>query len=276
MSLRASESQPADTADPPRSIGPLERHLRARRQGGNKLLVAYMMAGLPGWVTLLHALTDAGVDAIEVGIPFSDPMIDGPVIQQAALEALRQGTTPHGVLDALRREEIGVPLVVMTYYNLFARAGEHRMAGMLADAGVAGTILPDLPLEEAVSWGSEAQAAGIDNVLLIAPSTPEDRARAICAQTRGFLYAVGLMGVTGERAVLGASAGRVATMARRLTDVPVCVGVGISTAAQAAEACGDADGVVVGSALVRRVLDGEGLDAIGQFIGELRSGIDGS
>jgi tryptophan synthase alpha chain len=117
---------------------------------------------------------------------------------------------------------------------------------------------------------------GVDNVLLVAPSTPEDRARAICAEARGFVYAVGLMGVTGERTVLAASAGRVASMARRLTDVPVCVGIGISNAAQAAEACRDADGVVVGSALVRRVLDGEGLDAVGRFIGELRAGVDGS
>jgi len=264
----------ADPA-PPLTIDALEAHLRARRARGRKLLVPYVTGGMdPAWADAVLAVADAGADAIEIGIAFSDPMIDGPVVQEACVRALRRGTTPADVLGVLGRMDLPVPLCVMTYYNIAFRAGLRRFAHALADAGVAGAILPDLPLEEAEEWCAEADAAGVATVLLVAPSTPVERARAICARARGFVYAVGVMGVTGERTELAPSAQHVATTVRAVTDRPVCIGVGISNAEQAAQACAHADGVVVGSALVRRLLDGAGPDGAAAFVAELRAGMD--
>jgi tryptophan synthase alpha chain len=216
----------------------------------------------------------AGADAIEVGIPFSDPMMDGPVIQEAALAALRRGTVPDDVLDGIGRADTTVPVAVMTYYNIVFRAGHRRMARSMASSGVSGAIIPDLSLEELDPWAKEADEAGIDTVLLVAPSSPEDRVERICARTRGFVYAVARMGVTGERAELGQDARQVVERIRRYTDTPVCVGVGVSTPEQAAEVCEVADGVVVGSALVRRLLEGAGPDGAASFMGDFRKAID--
>lgn len=255
--------------------GPLEVVLRQRRDAGRKLVVPYVTAGMADdWLDVVRAVAAAGADAVEIGLPFSDPMIDGPVIQAASTTALARGTTPHGVLAALSDADAGVPLVVMTYYNLVFRAGERRFAAMLASAGVAGAIVPDLPLEESASWRAEAVAAEVDTVLLVAPSTPDDRAAQICAATRGFVYAVGVMGVTGERTALADTARQVARRVRGMTDVPVCVGVGISTPAQAAEVCQDADGVVIGSALVRRLLDGAGPEGAAALVADVRRTLD--
>jgi tryptophan synthase alpha chain len=256
-------------------VGTLETHLRARRDEGRKLLVPYVTGGMGAdWIEAVHAVADAGADAVEIGIPFSDPMIDGPTVQEASLRALQRGTTPGAVFDALARADVAVPLCVMTYYNIAFRAGLRRFALSLADAGVAGAIIPDLPLEEAAEWCVEADDAGVATVLLVAPSTPPARASAICDRSRGFVYGVGVMGVTGERATLASSAGEVGRMLRSLTDRPVCIGIGVSTPAQAAQACVDADGVVVGSAIVRRLLDGGGPEAAGEFVRSLRAGID--
>ncbi|MHB8218862.1 MAG: tryptophan synthase subunit alpha [Acidimicrobiales bacterium] len=250
--------------------------LRSRTESGSKLLIPYVMGGMtPDWIEVAHAAVAAGADALEVGLPFSDPMMDGPVIQAAGLAALRRGTTPGGVLDDLAGARLGVPIVVMTYYNPILRAGHRRMAGLLAAAGVAGALVPDLPLEELGPWAHEADRAGVDTVLMVAPSTPEHRVGRICARTRGFVYAVARMGVTGVRASLGGEAADVVERVRRVTDLPVCIGIGVSTPFQAREACRSADGVVVGSALVRRVLDGGGVEAAAAFVGSLRAAIDG-
>ena len=183
-----------------REPGALEKALRGRRRAGAKLLVPYVTGGMgDDWLDAVHAVADAGADAIEIGIPFSDPVMDGPTIQEASLRALARGTTPASILAALARTEIGVPLAVMTYYNLVFRAGHRRFADSLVAAGVAGAIVPDLPLEEAGGWTEEADAAGVETVFLVAPSTPAERARRICARSRGFVYGVGRMGVTGER-----------------------------------------------------------------------------
>ena len=254
---------------------PLGSTLRARRDAGHKLLIPYVTGGLDDeWLLVLEALAGAGADAIEVGIPFSDPMIDGTVIQEASLRALDRGTTPEGVLADLSRVDIGVPLVVMTYYNLIYRAGHARIAGSMHQSGVSGAIIPDLPLEEVGGWAAAADAEDVATVLLVAPSTPDERIGAICERSRGFVYAVGRMGVTGEQAVLADSARQVARRIRTVTDLPVCVGIGVSTPDQAAIVCEEADGVIVGSALVRRLLEGGGPDGAAEFVGSLRAAID--
>jgi tryptophan synthase alpha chain len=257
------------------SAGQVESTLRAARDAGRKLLVPYVTGGLdPDWCDVVAAVAAAGADAIEVGIPFSDPVMDGPVIQEASVRALAQGATPGSIVAALAEVDAGVPLVVMTYYNVVFRGGHRRFARSLVEHGVAGAIVPDLPLDEFADWGRAADDAGVETILLAAPTTPDESLAAICARSRGWVYGVGLMGVTGERQALAASA---ATMAKRLkaaTDLPVLIGVGVSTPAQAVEVCDEADGVIVGSALVRRLLDGGGPDAAASFVGELRSALD--
>jgi len=253
----------------------LEKALRAQRDNGRKLLIPYLMGGMTDdWSQTLAAVVAAGADAVEVGIPFSDPMMDGPVIQEAALAALQRSVVPDQVLDDVARADVTIPVAIMTYYNIVFRAGHRRMAHSMAAAGVSGAIIPDLSLEEIAPWAIEADAAGIDTVLLVAPSSPEDRVERICERARGFVYAVARMGVTGERTALGSDARQVVERIRRYTDMPVCVGVGVSTPDQAAEVCEVADGVVVGSALVRRLLEGVGPEGAAEFVGELRRAIN--
>lgn len=260
---------------PPEPQAPLGTLLTRRRQAGAKLFVPYVTAGChPAWLEVVAELAAAGADAVEVGLPFSDPMMDGPVIQEASRRALAEGTTTASVLGALARSDLPVPIVVMTYFNLVHRAGEERFAGHLAAAGVRGAIVPDLPLEESAPWRAAAAAQGIDAVPLVAPSTPPERAEQILAVARGFVYAVGLMGVTGERSELAASATDLARRLRGRTELPVLVGVGVSTPAQAAAIAAVADGVVVGSALVRRLLDGASPVAVGKLAREFRSALD--
>jgi tryptophan synthase alpha chain len=262
----------------PGPYGVFETALREARGRGRKLLVPYVTGGLDvdgeSWLEVLRAAAAAGADAIEVGIPFSDPVMDGPVIQEASERALRGGATPASILDDLRRADVDVPIAVMTYANIAAHMGLERFASSLADAGVSAAILPDLPLEEVGPWAEAADAAGVETVLLAAPTAPDERLPEVCARTRGFVYAVGLLGVTGERAALASSAGEIARRLVAVTDTPVLVGVGISDAAQAVEVCEDADGVVIGSALVRRVLAGEGSAGVGAFIGGIRHALD--
>ena len=254
--------------------GPLEAALRARRSQGGKALVPYLTGGLGDWLAALGAAADGGADAIEIGIPFSDPVMDGPVIQQANDRALAAGTTPLGVLDALGRLDVGVPLAVMTYYNIAFRFGLERFASVLAERGVAAAILPDLPLEEAGPWTEAADAAGVETVLLAAPTASDERLSRICARTRGFVYGVGLLGVTGVRDELASSAAVMAARLKETTDVPVLVGVGVGTPGQAEEVCRVADGAVVGSAVVRRLLDDDGPAGVGELIGRFRRALD--
>jgi tryptophan synthase alpha chain len=254
----------------------LEARLRARRADGRKLLVPYVTGGLAGWEQVVAAIAAAGADAIEVGIPFSDPVMDGPTIQAASQRALDGGATPTAIVSGIRRHlDIDVPLVVMTYYNIVFRAGHERFAAALADAGIAGAIVPDLPIEESGPWADAASRAGVETVLLAAPTASDDRLRRIAARSRGFVYAVSLLGVTGERTAIASTATDLARRVKAVTDLPVLVGVGISTPEQAAEVSRVADGVVVGSALVRRLLDGVGPDAAGAFVAEFRTRLDG-
>lgn len=253
----------------------LEARLRARRDAGHKLLVPYLTGGLDdGWADAVRAVAAAGADAVEIGLPFSDPVMDGPVIQRASARALERGTTPASVLRELSGMDAGIPLVVMTYYNVVHRAGEDRFAGMLAHAGVDGAILPDLPLEESAPWEAAAAEAGVDAILLAAPVSPDERLRRICERSRGWVYGVGLMGVTGVRSSLAASALLIGERLKAATDRPVLIGVGVSTPEQAVEAADAADGVIVGSALVRILLDGGGPEEAGAFVRSLRAALD--
>jgi tryptophan synthase alpha chain len=255
--------------------GKLEAMLRAARDDGRKLLVPYVTGGLPGWQRALEAVALAGADAIEVGIPFSDPVMDGTTIQEASERALAAGATPQGIVGELSALDTGgVPLVVMTYYNTVYRYGHERFASSLASSGVAGAIVPDLPLEEVGPWATAADAAGVETVLLAAPTASDERLVRICERARGWVYAVGLLGVTGERQELARSALEIARRLKAVTDKPVLVGVGVSNPEQAAEVAAVADGVIVGSAIVRRLLDGGGAEAAAAFVSELRAGLD--
>lgn len=253
--------------------GRMETEFRAKRAAGRKLLVPYITGGLRGWQQAVRAAAAAGADAIEIGIPFSDPVMDGPVIQQASQLALDDGATPVSVLHEVRSLDVGIPLAVMLYYNTVHHAGHERFAAELAAAGVAACIVPDLPLEEAGPWCEAADAAGVETVMLAAPTAPDERLPRVCARARGFVYSVGLLGVTGEREALASTASALARRLKAVTDVPVLIGVGVSNAAQAREACEVADGVVMGASVVRRLLE-EGPDAVGEFIGDVRHGLD--
>jgi tryptophan synthase alpha chain len=253
----------------------VEPALRAARDRGRKLLVPYVTGGLgPHWPTALRAMVSAGADAVEVGIPFSDPVMDGPTIQEASENALQQGATPAAILDELRHVDVGVPVIAMTYYNIVFRFGHRRFAHSLVDAGVRGVIIPDVPLEEMGDWAPAAEQAGVETVLLAAPVTPDDRLAELCRRSHGFVYGVNIMGVTGERASLAQSAGALAKRLKSMTDKPVIMGFGISTPEQAVAAAADADGVVVASALMRILLDGGGPEGVADLVGRMRDALD--
>ncbi|MEQ8841342.1 MAG: tryptophan synthase subunit alpha [Acidimicrobiales bacterium] len=255
--------------------GAIETALRARLDAGGKCLVPYVTGGLgDDWLETMQAVAAAGADAIEIGIPFSDPAMDGPTIQLANDKALAAGATPQSILDRVRGADLGVPTAVMTYGNIAYRMGWDRFANSLAEAGVSGCILPDIPLEESEVWTTAADAAGVETVLLAAPTAPDERLPRICERSRGFVYAVGLVGITGVRTELADSAKVIAQRLKALTEQPVLVGVGIGTPAQAVEVCEVADGVVVGSAVVQRMLDGAGPEGVGELIAEFRTALD--
>ncbi len=256
-------------------IGAFESALRARRDAGGKILVPYITGGLgDDWLETLRAVADAGADGIEIGIPFSDPVMDGPTIQEANDRALEHGATPASILSAVKDADIGVPLAVMTYYNIAFRAGDVRFANDLASAGISAAILPDLPLEETGEWTEAADDAGIETILLAAPTAPDDRLPLICERSRGFVYGVGLLGITGVRASLAQSAMDIAGRLKSVTDKPVLVGVGVGTPEQAVQVSTVSDGVVVGSAIVNRMLAGAGPEGVAELVAEFRSALD--
>lgn len=254
--------------------GPMEARLRAARDSGRKLLVPYLTGGLGAWTEFIRAMADAGADAVEVGIPFSDPAMDGPVIQAASELALRQGTTPGSVFAGLRGVDAGVPLGAMTYYNLVFHMGDERFAGEMATAGFSAMTLPDVPMEEQLPWRTAAEAAGVETVLLAGPITPADRLQRVCDESRGYVYGVNLMGVTGERTALGDQAAALARRLKAATDKPVLMGFGVSTANQAAKVASTSDGVIVGTAIVRQVLAGATPEDLHRYIATLRAALD--
>jgi tryptophan synthase alpha chain len=238
-----------------------------------KLLVPYVTGGITdNWTDYLLAYQDAGADAIEVGLPFSDPMLDGVTIQEASDRALSRGTTVDQILADVHKVEVSVPLVAMTYTNLVLRAD---FCARLKQSGFDGLIVPDLPIDEVELLEAAAAAAGVDLVLLAAPSTSPQRRREICARSRGFIYAVSIMNTTGERAELAGTAATLARSLKEYAQLPVVLGFGISTPDQARAAAAFADGVVVASALMRKVLDGASAEQLGEAVAELRKGLDG-
>jgi len=251
----------------------LEGSLRAARGAGRKLLVPYLTGGLGDWTRAVEAAAAAGADAVEIGIPFSDPAMDGPVIQESSQRALDAGATPVSILDEASRLDVGVPLVVMCYFNTIHHAGLERFAASLVRSGVSGAIVPDLPLEESGPWAAAADAAGVATVMLASPITPDERLPRICDRARGFVYSVGVLGVTGERASLAATATVLAQRLKGVTDRPVLIGVGVSNAEQAVEASRVADGVVMGASVVRRFMEG-GPALVGEFVADVRAALD--
>jgi len=233
-----------------------------------KLLMPYLTGGVrPDWTDYLLAFADNGADLIEVGLPFSDPTVDGRTIQEASDAALARGVTPASVLEDLAQARITVPLIASTYANIALRPG---FGEALTAAGVTGLIVPDLPVDEL----GDLDVPGIQVSLLASPATPDDRLADIGRRSQGFVYAISVMGTTGERDRLAPSAVALAARLKQVTDLPVLVGFGISTPEQAAEAAAFADGVIVGAAVMRRVLDGASPAEVGAFVGSLRAALE--
>ncbi len=255
----------------------LTQHLQSRSSEGRKLLVPYVTGGFgTDWLDVVRACAAAGADAIEIGIPFSDPVMDGPVIQQASEAALRSGATPLQVIDALRTLDIDVPRIVMSYANPIFKMGARRAASVLHEAGVSGVILPDVPMEELQPWWDAARPLEVATVLLGSPMTTDERLAVIAQASEGFLYCISLLGVTGERQSLGQAAAAIASRAKAVSPLPVLLGIGISTPDHAQEAAQHADGIIVGSAVVRRMLDGEGPAGVEAFLTTMRRALDAS
>jgi tryptophan synthase alpha chain len=228
------------------------------RREGRKAFVAFLTAGDPSperTVTAAFELDRAGVDVLELGVPFSDPMADGPVIQRSSERALRRGVTLAVVLDLVRRirERSQVPLLLFSYLNPLLRPGLQRLAREAREVGLDGALVTDLPPEEAEEWLLAARGEDLDTVFLAAPTSPDERLRRVADASRGFIYAVSRTGVTGERQALSSDAGPLVGRLKALTREPVVLGFGISTPDQVAAAAAVADGVVVGSALVRQL-----------------------
>jgi tryptophan synthase alpha chain len=239
-------------------MGSLEATLRKVRDGGGKAFVPYVTGGYPGVdAELLRSLAAAGADAIEVGIPHSDPIMDGGVVQRASAAALDAGVHPADVLRTIHEADVDVPVAVMTYANVVSRPGLARFCDDVRDAGVRGLIVPDMPVDEAAELDELTADRGIDAVLLAAPGTTPERYAAIGTAARGFVYCVATYGVTGARDSLAATAREVVDAMRPHTDLPLLVGVGIATPELATEASTFADGVIVGSSLMATMLDGD-------------------
>ncbi|MFI2376600.1 tryptophan synthase subunit alpha [Streptomyces sp. NPDC018964] len=260
----------------------LDDTLAAAKAEGRSALIAYLPAGFPtvdGGIQAVKAALDGGADVVEVGLPHSDPVLDGPVIQTADDIALRGGVRIADVMRTVREAHAatGKPILVMTYWNPIDRYGVERFTAELAEAGGAGCILPDLPVQESALWREHAEKHGLATVFVVAPSSKDERLAEITAAGSGFVYAASLMGVTGTRESVGAQAEDLVRRTRATTDLPVCVGLGVSNAAQAAEVAGFADGVIVGSAFVKRMLDAPddaaGVEAVRSLAGDLAKGV---
>jgi tryptophan synthase alpha chain len=265
---------------PRADAGAVERAIRAANDDGRAALAVYLPAGCPDLDTsraCLEAAAEAGADLLEVGFPYSDPLMDGPTIQAAGQIALDAGYTPADDFALCRAltADVAAPVLVMTYYNLaWHYGGTERLGAFAADAraaGLAGAILPDLPAEEGGPWRAAAAEHDLATVFLAAPTSTDARLDAVAAASTGFVYATSTLGVTGERSSLSAMAGPLVARLRARTDKPVCVGIGVTTAAHAREVGGFADGVIVGSAAVTAARTG-GPAAVAALVRDLAAG----
>lgn len=256
----------------------------AARAEGRAALVGYLPAGfpdVPGGIDAIKAMVSAGVDVVEVGLPYSDPVMDGPTIQAAAQQALEGGVRTSDVLRTVEAvAATGTPTVIMTYWNPVERYGVERFAADLKSAGGAGLITPDLTPDSAAEWIHAADEHHLDKIFLVAPSSTDERVAMTAQACRGFVYATAVMGVTGARTTTSDLAGPLVKRTKAVTDLSVGVGLGVSTRAQAAEVASFADGVIVGSAFVRVLLDHAndrpaGLRALARLTEELAQGVRG-
>lgn len=261
-----------------RGVGAVLANAKAQ---GRAALVGYLPVGfpdVPGSIDAMVAMVEAGVDIVEIGVPYTDPLMDGPVIQHAAEVALKGGTRLKDLFTAVQAvADAGAPVLVMTYWNPVLHYGVDRFADDLAKAGGAGLITPDLIPDEGAEWIAAAELNDLDRVFMVAPSSTPQRLRSTTAACRGFVYAASTMGVTGARTTVGDTAEVLVARTRLVTDTPICVGLGVSTGAQAAQVAGFADGVIVGSALVRCLSDAGsregGIAAIRKLAAELAAGV---
>ena len=251
------------------------------RSENRAALIAYIPAGFPsieGCKKVIQAFVDGGVDAIEIGFPYSDPVMDGPTIQAAADKSLAHGTGAAEVFDALKvATDLGVASVVMTYWNPIEKYGVEKFAQSIRDNGGSGVITPDLTIEESGDWKAAVAKAVINSIYVVAPSTSDARLPQVTSQCGGFVYAASLMGVTGARASISSGAPDLVARIRTTTNLPVSVGLGVSTRDQAKSVAGYADGVIVGSAFIKAILDApdeeSGLAAVRSLASELALGV---
>lgn len=251
------------------------------RAQGRRALIPFLVAGDPtldATAAFLGCLASSGADVLEIGVPFSDPIADGPVNQRAAQRALAGGTTLRDVLDltARLRLRLAQPIVLLSYYNPILRLGLEAFSRRAAEAGVDGVVVPDLPPEEGDPLRAAAEMNGLDVIFLAAPTSTDERLARVAASSRGFIYCISLTGVTGVRDDVAADVGGLVGRLRRHTDIPICVGFGVSTPEHARQVAGVADGVIVGSAIVSVIEQGaaSAVPALAGFVRALRAGVD--
>lgn len=257
---------------------PVGDAIEAAKRDRAGALIGYLPAGFPDLETSVEAavaLLESGFDVLEFGMPYSDPVMDGPVIQAATVEALENGFRVDDVFEAIRRVRARVdkPIVVMTYWNLVLQHGVERFARELREAGGAGLITPDLVPDEGADWVAAADEFGLDRIFLAAPTSSDERLRMISERSRGFVYTVSTMGITGARADVDAAARTLADRLHAVGCERACVGIGISTPEQVREVLGYAEGAIVGSVLVRALADG-GIDEVRRVAAELATGTE--
>ncbi len=287
MAEQARAAAPEQTLSAPDATKPqgrIGKRFEALRTRGERALIPFLTAGDPDLETteaLVLAMAEAGADVIELGVPFSDPTAEGPTIQRSSSRALARGTSLRSILRLVDRLRARVeqPLVLMGYANPIHAMGAEAFARAASQVGVDGIIIPDLPPEDGRPWLDPCRALGIDPILLAAPTTPPARLAMLVRETRGFLYAVSLQGVTGARTTIGQGIEQQVRYAKSLSEIPVCVGFGVSTPEQAKQIGAYADGVVIGSAIVDRIEQAasksSAIDDVAQFIAELKASLRG-
>ncbi len=256
----------------------LAEKLLTCKSSGRKGLIIYITAGYPDFDTTVQAVKAveaAGADLVEIGLPFSDPLADGPIIQKASTEALAAGATVDKTLELIKRlaKETTIPLAIMTYYNIVLQYGIEKFTSDFAKDGISGLILPDLPLEESAAVEPACKQAGIDLISFVAPTTTPERLKPICSQASGFIYCISNTGVTGVRQIDYNQLAPLLADVRKETSVPLAIGFGIGSPEAAREAAKHADAVIVGSAIVER-LGKQGVAAVQEFTSILRQALD--